>query len=132
MFFVLSRTWDKEKVLSSREEWNLRPSVSALRYSTTEPQRLLGGRGPLRSSYMTRVLHTARMSTASCFFLCHTLVTRRKTSSSMCIDVSNSLKCGGIFHSNFSYLTLKAKGKTVIKHVKNTIKYENIKGKYHL
>ena len=66
------------------------------------------------------------------YFLCHTLVTRRKTSSSMCIDVSNSPKCGGIFHSNFSYLTLKAKGKTVIKHVKNTIKYENIKGKYHL
>ena len=38
----------------SPEESNLRPSDSALRCSTTEPQRLLGERGLLRSSYDTR------------------------------------------------------------------------------
>ena len=45
--FVLSRAWDKEKILSPHEESNLRPSDSALRCSTTE---LIGG------------LHTARIS----------------------------------------------------------------------
>ena len=45
--FVLSRAWDKEKILSPYEESNLRPSDSALRCSTTE---LTGG------------LHTARIS----------------------------------------------------------------------
>ena len=30
MFFVLSRAWDKEKILSPLEESNLRPSDSAL------------------------------------------------------------------------------------------------------
>ena len=39
MFFVLSRAWDKEKFLSPHEESNLRPSDSAFRCSTTEPQR---------------------------------------------------------------------------------------------
>ena len=39
-FFISSRACDKEKILSTREESNLRPSVSALRCSTTEPQRL--------------------------------------------------------------------------------------------
>ena len=33
MFFVLSRAWDKEKVLSSHEESNLRPLDSAFRCS---------------------------------------------------------------------------------------------------
>ena len=45
--FVLSRAWDKEKILSPHEESNLRPSDFALRCSTTE---LTGG------------LHTARIS----------------------------------------------------------------------
>ena len=36
------------------EEMNLRPSDSALRCSTTEPQRLYGERGLLRSSNDTR------------------------------------------------------------------------------
>ena len=36
------------------EESNLRPSDSALRCSTTEPQRLYGERSLLRSSYNTR------------------------------------------------------------------------------
>ena len=62
MFFVLSRAWDKEKVLSLHEESNLRPSDSALRCSTSEPQSLSGEQGPLRSSYMTHVLHTTRIS----------------------------------------------------------------------
>ena len=51
MFFVLSRARDKEKILSPHEESNLRPSDSVLRCSTTEPQRLHGERGLLRSSY---------------------------------------------------------------------------------
>ena len=52
MFFVLSRAWDKEKKnLSPHEESNLRPPDSALRCSTTEPHRLHGERGLLRSSY---------------------------------------------------------------------------------
>ena len=54
MFFVLSRAWDKEKILNPHEESNLRFSDSALRCSTTEPQRLHGERGLLRSSYDTR------------------------------------------------------------------------------
>ena len=54
VFFVLSRAWDKEKILSPHEESNLRPSDSAFRCSTTEPQRLHGERGLLRSSYDTR------------------------------------------------------------------------------
>ena len=51
---VLSRAWDKEKILSPHEESNLRPSDSTLRCSTTEPQILYGERGLLRSSYDTR------------------------------------------------------------------------------
>ena len=50
MFFVLSRAWDKEKILSPHEESNLRPSdvsyVSEVYYEV----------------HMTRVLHTARIS----------------------------------------------------------------------
>ena len=34
VFFVLSRAWDKEKILSLHEESNLRPSDSALQCST--------------------------------------------------------------------------------------------------
>ena len=41
-FFVLSRAWDKVKIMSSRQESSLRPSDSALQYSTTEPQKLYG------------------------------------------------------------------------------------------
>ena len=40
--FVFSRAWDKENNL--HEESNLRASDSALRCSTTEPQRLYGDR----------------------------------------------------------------------------------------
>ena len=38
VFFVLSQAWDKERILSPREESNFRPSDSALRCSTTEPR----------------------------------------------------------------------------------------------
>ena len=55
--FVLSRAWEKEKILSPHEESNLRPSDSALRCSITKPQRLYGYK-----VHMTRVLHTARIS----------------------------------------------------------------------
>ena len=40
MIFALSRAWDKEKILSLCEELNLRPSHSALRCYTTEPQSI--------------------------------------------------------------------------------------------
>ena len=53
MFFVFSRAWDKQKILSPQES-NLRLLDSALRCSTTELQRLNGERGLLRSSYDTR------------------------------------------------------------------------------
>ena len=54
MFFILSQTWDKEKILSPHEKSNLKSSDSALRCFTTEPQRLNGERGLLRSSYDMR------------------------------------------------------------------------------
>ena len=58
MFFVLSQAWDQgkknEKILSPHEESNLRPSDSALRCSTAEPQRLHGERGLLRSRLNSR------------------------------------------------------------------------------
>ena len=56
-FFVLSRAWDKEKILSPNEKSNLRPSDSALRCSTTETQRLHCEYGLLRSSHDTRPAH---------------------------------------------------------------------------
>ena len=87
MFFRLVRSVELRKILSPHEESNLRPSDSAFRCSSTEPQRLHSERGPLRSSYdtrpmpyhalrhrvstmsdvyyevhMARVLHTARIS----------------------------------------------------------------------
>ena len=60
VFFFSSRAQDKENI--PHEESNLKPSDSALRCFTTEPQRLYGKQFPLRSSYMTRVQHTARIS----------------------------------------------------------------------
>ena len=48
-----------KKNLSPHEESNLRPSDSPLLCFTSEPQRLYGGWGLLRSSYET--LHTARI-----------------------------------------------------------------------
>ena len=45
MFFVLSRAWNKENILSPHEESNVRLSDSALRCSSTELQRLYVERG---------------------------------------------------------------------------------------
>ena len=52
MFFVLSQAWDKEKIMTSHEELNLRFSNSVLQCSTTKPQRLYDEQGPLQSSYI--------------------------------------------------------------------------------
>ena len=51
--FRLVTSVGKEKTLSPHEESNFRFSDSALRCSTTEPQRIHGERGLLRSSYDT-------------------------------------------------------------------------------
>ena len=58
MFFLLSRIWGKEKILSSHEESNLRPTDSAIQCSTTEPQRLCGDEVYYKV-HMTHILHTA-------------------------------------------------------------------------
>ena len=47
---------------SPHEESNLRPLDFALWCSTTERQRLYGERGPLWSSHLKCILHTARIS----------------------------------------------------------------------
>ena len=57
MFFVFSRVWDKEKILSPHEESSLRPSVSALQCSIIEPQRL-HSRDPLHFKIGIHILHT--------------------------------------------------------------------------
>ncbi|CAH3045689.1 unnamed protein product [Pocillopora meandrina] len=72
--------WDKEKKLSSNEESNLRPSDSALRCSTTEPQRPFGKRSSLRSSYG---VHTARIETLRK----HQEPVRRETTEGSSIEV---------------------------------------------
>ena len=46
MFFVISRAWEKEKILSPHEESNLRLSDSVLGCPTTEPQRLRWAQNP--------------------------------------------------------------------------------------
>ena len=61
MFFLLSRIWGKEKILSPHEESNLRPSDSAIQCSTTEPQRLCGDKVYYKV-HMTHILHTAGIS----------------------------------------------------------------------
>ena len=80
VFFVLSRAWDNEKNLSPLEESNLRPSYSALRYSTSELQRVNGERGLLRSSYDTRPF----------FFLCSTLEKQDEKHISLLYQAQNS------------------------------------------
>ena len=51
MFFHLVMSVGQKKKKSAHEELKLRPLDSVLRYSTTESQRLRGGRGLLQSSY---------------------------------------------------------------------------------
>ena len=48
---------NRKRKMQTHEETNLRPSDSALRCSTTEPQKLYGERGLLRSSYDTYSIH---------------------------------------------------------------------------
>ena len=65
MFFVLSRAWDKENILSPHKESNLRPSDSTLRCSTTEPQRHYGernGNWNLRSKLRELIIRHATNS----------------------------------------------------------------------
>ena len=61
MALVLSRAWDKEKILRSNEESNLRPSDLRL-----DARPLSHRDSTVREVYyevhMTRVLHTARIS----------------------------------------------------------------------
>ena len=103
MFFVISRAWEKEKILSPHEESNLKPSDSALGCSTTEPQRLRWAQNP---KVWGSIPHGD-----SEIILFPSLVTRRKTSFSFfffelktyqisysiykhyAIDVANPSKC---------------------------------------
>ena len=66
MFFVLSRVWDKEKILSPHEESNLRPSDSALRCSTSGPVRDSTVSEVYYEGHMTCDLHAASVSIAQC------------------------------------------------------------------
>ena len=61
MFFLLSRIWGKEKILSPHEESNLGLLDSAIQCSTTEPQRLCGDEVYYKV-HMTHILHTAGIS----------------------------------------------------------------------
>ena len=61
MFFVFSRAWDKEKVLSPHEESILRPSYSALWYLPLSHRDSTVSQA-YYEVHMTRVLHTAKIS----------------------------------------------------------------------
>ena len=54
-FFVFWQAWDR-KILSPHKELNLRPLDFTLWCSTTEPQRLHGEGGLLRSSFDTQIV----------------------------------------------------------------------------
>ena len=61
VFFVLSRAWDKEKILSPHEESNLRPSDVSYD-ALTQNDRDSSVSEVYYEVHMTRVLHTARIS----------------------------------------------------------------------
>ena len=65
MFFIYHKCGTK-KHQSSYEESNLAPWDSSPRCFTTESQRLYGERGPLQTSCMTCIFHTARISDVDC------------------------------------------------------------------
>ena len=128
MFFVLSRAWDKEKKMSPHEESKNRTSDLRIPRSDALP---LSHRDSAVSEvyyevHMTRVLHTARISNVdsvmfvdrnkrdgkaeglrfdsswdSDFFLCTTLVTRRKN---IFLYFFTELK---IYHHSYFYLQAK-------------------------
>ena len=66
-FRFVTSVGQRKKILSPHEEPNLRPSDSALRCSTTEPQRLHGKRGILRSSWDTRVFVNCLPTQEKCY-----------------------------------------------------------------
>ena len=61
VFHLVASVGQRKNSLGPHEESNPRPSDSALRYSTIEPQRFCGERGLLRSSCVTPILDTARI-----------------------------------------------------------------------
>ena len=97
MFFVISRAWDKEKILSPHEESNLRPSDSALECSTTEPQRLRWSQNP---KVWGSIPHGD-----SEVILFPSLVTRRKTSFSISL-LSSKLTKSLVLFTNITPSTL--------------------------
>ena len=84
MFFIISRAWEKEKILSPHEESNLKPPDSALGCSTTEPQRLRWAQNP---KVWGSIPHGD-----SEVFLFPSFVTRRKTSFSISLPSSKLTK----------------------------------------
>ena len=69
MFFVLSRAWDKEKILSPHEESNLRPSdllSDALPLSHKDSMMSEN----YYEVHMTRVLHTTGISNVDSVMFC--------------------------------------------------------------
>ena len=64
VFRLVTSVWRNKKILSPHEESNLRPSDSALRCSTTEPQRPSGERG---------LLETKKYSLLFCNMFSHSL-----------------------------------------------------------
>ena len=71
LFNLVSSVGQEKKNSESYEELNLiRPLDSTLWCSTTEPQRLYGEKGPLQSSYMTHILHTAKISKVNIVMFC--------------------------------------------------------------
>ena len=95
--FVMSRAWDKEKILSPYDQSSLRPSDSALGCSTTEPQRLRWARNPKVWGSIPRG--------DSEVFLFPTLVTKRKTSFSISLP-SSKLTISLILITNMTPSTL--------------------------
>ena len=68
---VLSWAWEREKKMNLHEESNLRPSDPARQCSTSKPQRLYGKGDLVQSSYMTYILHTARISNVDSIMFVH-------------------------------------------------------------
>ena len=68
VFRLVTIVGQRKKFPMKNRTSNLKPS--ALRCFTTEPQRLYGKQFPSRSSYMTCVLHTARISNVVSVMFC--------------------------------------------------------------
>ena len=57
--------------MNLHEESNLRPSDPVRQCSTSKPQRLYGKGDLVQSSYMTYILHTARISNVDSIMFVH-------------------------------------------------------------